>query len=156
MRTILNLGCGNKALTAKPGERVINHDRSPHRPEVTCVHDLNILPWPWPDASCDLIVARAVFEHLDMDLVRSLDECWRLLRPGGQLDLKLPYWRSEGSYDDPTHRWRYTLRSLEIFDPDTPRGKEYGFYTPRKWRILRAPRLNRAQTSIYAVLEVRR
>lgn len=148
---ILNLGCGNKLV-----EGAVNHDRIQHRPEVDVAHDLNEMPWPWPDESFDLIVARAVFEHLDRDLVQSLDECWRLLRPGGELSIKLPYWDSDNSYQDPTHRWFFSLRALDQFDPATERGQQYGFYTERKWEIIKGPRLNQARTSIHATLRVRK
>ena len=151
MADILNLGCGDRPM---PG--AVNHDRIKHRPEIDVAHDLNVLPWPWPDDAFDLVVARAVFEHLDIDLVKSLDECWRILRRGGQVGLKLPYFGAENSYVDPTHRWFFALGSFDQFDPDTERGKAYGFYTDRKWRIVKPARFNRAKTSIYATLEVRK
>ncbi len=148
---ILNLGAGNKIMAG-----AVNHDRIKHRDEIDVVWDLNVLPWPWQDNSFDMIVARAVLEHLNIDLLASLNECWRILRPGGVLHVKLPYWRADAAYADPTHRWQFCLESLDLFDPDTPRGQEYSFYTQRKWRIIKPPRLNRAQTSIYAALEVRK
>lgn len=153
---VLNLGAGNKPMASDNARHVVNHDRTAHRLEINAVHDLNVLPWPWPDNSFDQIIARAVFEHLDIDLVRSLNECWRLLRPDGVLHLKLPYWNSDNSYQDPTHRWFFSLRALDQFDPDTERGKEYGFYTPYKWQIVKGARLNDAKTSIYATLRVRK
>jgi predicted SAM-dependent methyltransferase len=153
-KTVLQLGCGGT-----PKGNAVNHDRVKHSPHVDVAHDLNRLPWPWPDCSFEHIVARAVLEHLDIDLVESLNECWRLLRPGGTIFLKLPYVGAEHSYDDPTHRWFFTLRSLDQFDPDTERGKTYGFYTPRKWRILSVVYNKgeaKASTSIIAKLEVRK
>ena len=147
----LNLGCGNAPLPD-----ATNHDLTKHRPEIAVTWDLNNLPWPWEDASFDLVVAKAVLEHLRLNLVESVNECWRILRPGGQLYLKLPIWNHERSYDDPTHYWRYTLRSCNVFDPDTAEGANYGMYTNRKWRIVRAAELNKARTSIHVVLEVRK
>ncbi len=148
---ILNLGAGNKVI---PG--AVNHDRTAHRPEIDVVHDLNLMPWPWEDNAFDLIVARAVLEHLCCTLIESLGECWRILRPRGQLQVKLPYCRAEQSYDDPTHYWHFTLRSLDYFDPDTKYGHDYGFYTPRKWKIVGAPKLNPSRSSIWATLQVRK
>jgi SAM-dependent methyltransferase len=148
---ILNLGAGNKLV---PG--AVQHDLVKHRPEIDVAWDLNEMPWPWADSSFDLIVARAVFEHLDRDLVQSLNECWRILRPGGLLSIKLPYWKADAAYEDPTHRWFFTLGSLAQFDPDTERGKQYAFYTKRQWQIVKGPRLNQAQTSIFWTLRVRK
>ena len=148
---VLNLGAGNRII-----EGAVNHDLRRHRPEIDVVHDLNVLPWPWADESFDLIVARSVFEHLDRDLVACLDQCWRILQPGGTIQIKVPYWRADAAYEDPTHRWFFTLGSFDLFDPDTERGQQYGFYTERKWRIVRPARLNNAKTSIFVDLQVRK
>lgn len=148
---VLNLGCGNK-----PIEDAVNHDLTKHRDYVDVTWDLDEMPWPWEDASYDLIVAYSVFEHLKEDLVVILNECWRILRPGGKVRLKLPHWNSDISHRDPTHRWFYSLGSLDQFDPDTRRGKEYTFYTDRKWRIVRPARLNNAKSSFRVVMEVRK
>jgi len=151
MSDILCLGAGNKPIAG-----AINHDIRKHRPEIAVAHNLNALPWPWADNSFDVIVARAVLEHLDIDLLTSMNECWRLLRPGGEAQIKLPYWKADSAYSDPTHRWFFSPDIFAGFDPDTERGKEYAFYTERKWQIVKGPRLNRAQTSIYATLRVRK
>ena len=148
---VLNLGCGNK-----PIEGAVNHDRIKHRKYVDVAHDLNELPWPWADESFDRIVALAVLEHVEPDLVATLDECWRILRKGGRVQLKLPYWNSEISHRDPTHRWFFSMGSFDQFDPDRRRGKEYTFYTDRKWRIVKGPKMNNAKSSIYVVMEVRK
>lgn len=145
---ILNLGCGNRLIKG-----AIQHDRIKHRPEINVAHDLNILPWPFEDSSFDKIVALAVFEHLDIDLVASLNECHRILRPGGQVVIKLPLHDGFNAYDDPTHRWLFSLRSLNQFCPQTKRGREYGFYTPFKWKFIKKPRANKAKSSFWATLE---
>jgi SAM-dependent methyltransferase len=150
MRT-LNLGAGNKILP-----EAINHDLRLHRPEIDVAWDLNDQPWPWDDDSFDLVVAQAVFEHLRRNLVETLNECWRILAPGGRLRVKLPYWNHANSYMDPTHYWQFDLGTLDLFDPDTKYGQSYSFYTDRKWRIVVAPRLNDARSSIHATLEVRK
>ncbi len=149
---VLNVGCGNKLLKQIPGWEVVNHDRTRHRPEVDVVWDLNVIPWPWADESFGLVYACAVLEHLRVSLLESIDECHRILMPAGLLRLKLPYWKHEQAYNDPTHFWKCGLGIFDIFDPRTKRGHDYAFYTPRKWKILRV-RLNREQTSIIATLE---
>ena len=148
---LLVLGCGNRPF---PG--AVNHDRTKHREEIDVVWDLNDLPWPWADNSFDKINATAVLEHLRLNLIESLNECWRILRPGGTIYLKLPHWKHDTSWMDPTHYWKYSLRVLEVFDPDTKFGKRYTFYTPYKWKIIKGPILNEAKSSIVATLEVRK
>ena len=119
----LVLGCGNK-----PKADAINHDIIKHRPEVVVAWDLNDRPWPWADCSFDMIFASAVLEHLRITLIESMAECWRILRPGGQVHLKVPYWNHRNSYADPTHYWRYDVTTFHFFDPDTKLGRQYGFY----------------------------
>jgi SAM-dependent methyltransferase len=153
---ILNIGCGRKFVTPKEGDRIVNHDRVKHCAQVDVAHDLNDLPWPWEDNSFDFIVACAVLEHLRLNLVESLNECWRILRPGGHIHMKLPYWQSDAAHQDPTHYWFFTLGSFDQFDPETKRGRDYAFYTVRKWRIDRPPRLNPEKTSIIVLMEVRK
>ena len=148
---ILNLGAGNRIIAD-----AVNHDLVKHRPEIAMAWDLNELPWPWPDNSFDLIWAWSVLEHLKLNLLESLDECWRILRPKGQIYLKIPYWKSDVSYNDPTHRWAFGLNCLDQFDPDTWRGKTYSYYTPRKWKLIKRPEPNHCQSSIIATLEVRK
>ncbi len=148
MTDVLNIGCGNRLIAG-----AVHHDRVKHRPEIDVVHDLNVRPWPWADKSFDQIVALAVLEHLDIDLVASLNECHRILRPGGQVVIKLPLQSGSNAYDDPTHRWFFTLNSLDQFCPETERGRDYGFYTPLKWRFVKRPTANKSQTSLWATLE---
>jgi predicted SAM-dependent methyltransferase len=148
-KPILNLGCGNKLVAG-----AVQHDRIKHRDEIDVVWDLNILPWPWEDGSFDRIVAWAVLEHLRQDLIESMNECWRILRPGGQIQLKLPYWQHENSYTDPTHYWHYTLKTCDIFDPHTEYGSQYRFYTDKKWALVMPARLNNGGSSFFVTLQV--
>lgn len=131
---ILNLGAGNRLVHG-----AVNHDRVKHRPEIDVAHDLNNMPWPWPDGSFDRIVAWSVLEHLQPTLVTSIDECWRLLERGGLLEIKLPRWDLETSWIDPTHYWKVTLATLDHFVPGTQRGDDYSFYTERKWMYVNPP-----------------
>lgn len=147
---ILNLGAGNKLI-----DGAVNHDQVKHRPEIDIVWDLNVLPWPWKDESFDFVVVRAVLEHLQMTLFQSMDECWRLLRPGGKVYLKIPYWRHDHSFADPSHYWQFSLETVHFFDPETRIGRAYQFYPHRKWKIIKGPRLNNSKSSIHCTLRKR-
>jgi SAM-dependent methyltransferase len=125
----LNLGCGDDI---RPG--YINHDVNQHRPEVDVVHDLRALPWPWTDDSAETIRLLDVLEHLP-EVVPIIDECWRVLKPGGLLHVRVPHYQSENAWLDPTHRRGFHRDSFDYFDPDTEWGTKYGFYTSRKWNI---------------------
>lgn len=130
---ILNLGCGNRIMD---GDNVVNHDMVRHRPEINAVHDLDITPWPWGNNHFERIDARSVFEHLRLTLIEACNECWRILRPGGQLVIVYPSADGPTAHEDPTHRWFWTERSLDYLDPDTRHGQDYPYYTLMKWRIL--------------------
>ena len=78
------------------------------------------------------------------------------VRSGGTIYLKLPYWRHETSWTDPTHYHKFTLETLDVFVPETRYGGRYHWYTDRKWRYVKPPKLNPAGSSIVATLEVRK
>jgi len=129
-KRILNLGAGNRII-----EGAVNHDLWKHRPEIDVIHNLNVRPWPWYDSTFDEIQLISVAEHLEIDLIQTLDECWRLLKPGGRLIIKYPVHTSRTAHDDPTHRWFWSERALHFADPATEYGQTTGFYTQFKWKI---------------------
>lgn len=147
----LNLGAGNRPL-----DGAVNHDRRKHRVEIDIAWDLNKLPWPWEDGEFDWVHAMSVLEHLDIDLLQSIDECWRILVSGGRLRVRVPYWRHETCWRDPTHRRGYTMDTFDIFDPTTKAGREYDFYTVCKWEVVerRYIYLSYDTSSIASSLEV--
>jgi SAM-dependent methyltransferase len=125
----LNLGCGDNIVHG-----YINHDMFRHRPEVDVAHDLQVCPWPWADDSVEEILLLDVLEHLP-DVVPIIDECWRVLIPGGALNISVPHFEADHAWLDPTHRRGFHLDSFDYFDPHTPWGSAYPFYTQRKWRL---------------------
>jgi len=154
-KRILILGAGNK-----PSGNAVNHDITKHRPEIDIAWDLNDLPWPWGDSMFDSITAWAVLEHLYHDVLRSMNEIWRIGAPGCIANIKLPYWRSEVSHNDLTHHWFVGLNCFDQLDPSTRRGSEYAFYTPCEWTILSCAlnkggtsALNKGGTSVLAKLK---
>jgi len=125
----LNLGCGDNIVYG-----YVNHDATRHRPEIDVAHDLRDLPWPWADDSAEEILLLDVLEHLP-DVVPIIDECWRVLKPGGALHISVPYYEAEHAWLDPTHRRAFHLDSFDFFDPHTRWGATYPFYTQRKWTV---------------------
>lgn len=109
----LELGCGGRKL---PGARGVD---ALALPGVDVVHDLSIFPWPFEDASADLVFANHFLEHAG-DIVKTLAEIHRILAPGGHLVLQVPYFRSVDAVTDPTHTHFFTARSLEYFTLGTP------------------------------------
>ena len=94
----LELGCG-----FQPTPGFAHHDRKKHSPWVEVVHDLDVLPWPWADGSCEWVRAIDVFEHLHVMPEAWMRECHRILAPGGTLHLQVPIFGSPWHLMDPTH-----------------------------------------------------
>jgi len=111
----LELGCGNH-----PTAGYLHHDKFKHSPHVDIAFPLEVIPWPFGDGEVEVILATDVFEHLRLDVQEWLDECWRVLKPGGLLDMRLPAWNNPYSWRDPTHRRVFHQESFLYWCPDAP------------------------------------
>src|SRR5688500_12400690 len=92
--TKLNLGCGTDI---RPG--FVNLD-SIALPGVDVVHDLDVLPLPFPDAQFDEVLCKDVLEHVDYPPL--LGEIHRVMKPGGRLTVESPHYSSRNFWIDPT------------------------------------------------------
>lgn len=134
MNLKLELGCG-----AKPTPGYLHHDRWKHSPHIDVAWDLERLPWPPPDSAFEEILATDVFEHLRLEVQEWLDECRRILKPGGLLSMRLPAWDYHYSYRDPTHRRVFHPETFYYWCPNAPGTvwQEFGRYyfgpTYDKW-----------------------
>lgn len=120
---ILHLGCGLTKI-----ENAVNHDRTLHSAHVNVAHDLDVFPWPWSSGAFDLIVAHDVVEHLRCEVCEWLDEMWRILSAGGRADIRVPDYRHENAFTDPTHRRFFTHRSFDYWDKSKELHHKYGCY----------------------------
>jgi len=116
----LDLGCG---LNPKEGFEGVDlySDKAAHRV------NLFRFPWPWANESVGELHSSHFLEHVpareveerDVDsidpavrtkfvgqdfLFAVIDECWRILAPGGRFRIVVPNARSDGAFQDPTHR----------------------------------------------------
>ncbi len=127
-KTKLHLGCGHIIK-----EGWLNHDLVP-LPGVDVVHDLRVFPWPFEDGQFEEVYADNVLEHL-RDTVRTMEEIYRITKPGAKVFIGVPYWNSFEAWGDPTHERLFSEEIFEFFDPTTWRGKERSYYTNAKFRI---------------------
>jgi SAM-dependent methyltransferase len=120
----LDVGCG---VNKYPG--AIGIDRIPGTAaDVLC--DLDFFPWPLRDASFDQVRAVHVIEHV-ADVIRTMEEFHRLLRPGGVLYIATPHYTDFSSFCDPTHRWHLNSFSLRYFGADNA---GFGYYSGVRFR----------------------
>lgn len=118
---LLNLGCGSDPQA----DGVVNVDMV-RLPQVDVVHDLDVLPWPWDDSSVEGILAQDVFEHVN-NPIGFMTEAHRVLEPGGDILMKVPHFRHQDAYTDPTHKrfcteytWDYWIKGTVLFDRHNP------------------------------------
>jgi SAM-dependent methyltransferase len=107
-------------------------------PGIDVVHDLADIPWPLPDACCQLVVMSHVIEHLKpWTFFPIMDELWRVMKPGGQLLIATPYPGTPRWQQDPTHCLNFTERGPHYLDPDCQMSgcTLYDVYRPRPWKI---------------------
>jgi glycosyltransferase involved in cell wall biosynthesis len=107
----LNLGCCDSTLTG-----FVNVDIVP-APDVE-VADLS-LPWPWPDNSVDHVRAWDIIEHLP-DKILTMNELWRVLKPGGTAEIAVPTTDGTGAFQDPTHVSFWNRRSFLYYEAGNP------------------------------------
>lgn len=123
----LDIGCGENK---QPG--FVGMDKR-NLPGIDVVHDLEVFPWPLEDECCSVIVASHILEHIKPWLTLDIfNEMWRVMKPGGQLAIALPYAGSPGFWQDPTHCNGFNEATFQYFDPAYPL---YQIYKPKPWRI---------------------
>jgi len=92
----LDLACGQNrtegyfGIDIAPGEK------------VDAVVDLTQFPWPIESDSVEDIVCNHYVEHTP-DLIKFMDEVYRILKPGGKIKVISPYYNSVRCWQDPTH-----------------------------------------------------
>lgn len=70
------------------------------------VVDTRAFPWPIEDGLVDQVYAAFYFHRLDKPARWAfMDECWRVLKPGGQLVMVMPHWSSMRAIADPLAEW---------------------------------------------------
>lgn len=89
----LNLGCCDAHI---PG--FVNVDRCEPADQIADLRHR----WPWNDNSVDEVRAHDIIEHLP-NAIFTMNELWRVLRPGGRAEIVVPTTEGRGADQDPTH-----------------------------------------------------
>ncbi|MBV8864150.1 MAG: methyltransferase domain-containing protein [Acidobacteriaceae bacterium] len=123
-RLVLDVGCGiNKCPGAIGIDRNLNT-----RADV--IVDLDQYPFPFADSSFREVRAIHVIEHVS-NVIRTIEEFYRLLEPGGRAIIVTPHYTDFSSFCDPTHRWHLNSFSLKYFGEDHG---GYAYYSPANFR----------------------
>lgn len=121
---ILDVGCGVKKYAGS-----IGIDRNPaSAADVIC--DLDRFPYPFADRSFDALRAIHVIEHVH-DVIRTMEEFHRLVRPGGRVRIETPHYTDFSSFCDPTHRSHLNSYSFRYFGEDHA---GFGYYSNVRFR----------------------
>jgi SAM-dependent methyltransferase len=127
----IDLGCGRHRT---PGH--IGVDRLPLK-GVDVVADLEA-PLPFRANSIDRIYSKSVMEHVG-NFEAAMEELHRVVRPDGEIIIRVPHFSSPLSFSDYTHRRFFGYYTFDYFVPEEEqksRRKVPDYYTAFKFRIL--------------------
>jgi SAM-dependent methyltransferase len=96
----------------------------------------------------DLLLDKKIIKQADKEkyigehnpgpiFMRMMDEIWRIMKPGGELLVAVPYATSSGFHQDPSHINMINEVTWDYFDPMGPfsNGMLWAIYAPKPWRI---------------------
>lgn len=72
-------------------------------------------PWPWEESSVDEVVAMDIFEHLPSKR-ETMNELYRVLKPGGIAVVEVPTVRGVGAVCDLTHVSYWSAGDFEYYE----------------------------------------
>lgn len=138
----LNIGCGSDVRKGYVNIDCIEYDETLHGNKQYLQLDLEVGRLPFPKGSVEEIRAMHIMEHLH-SFPKLMNECHRVMKPGGSLYINVPCYPSSEAFQDPTHVRFFTEKTLMYFIQGAflyeHVGKSYG-YEP--WRRLGQQRIN--------------
>lgn len=123
----LDVGCGTKK---KEGAIGIDFNT---QTDADVIHNLEVFPYPFTDNEFDKIYCDNVIEHLN-DVIKTMEELWRISKPGGDIEIVVPYFRSKYAAIDPTHKHYFTIDSFSYFNPNHHFFQRYK-YSDKKMKV---------------------
>lgn len=122
----INLGCGNVHLD---GYLNVDNEATAAADKIL---DLDKLPWDLKDNSAEEVFCSHVLEHLD-NVVATIAEIHRVLKPGGLLRVIAPYYASPGAFYDLTHKHFFGYKSFDQFFDNRP----YGYVPKTRFKLVK-------------------
>lgn len=126
----IDLGCGPGKKKGYIGLDI--HDYSDLYPKGEFIQwDLEKGALPFCTNSVKRINATSVLEHIH-NLIPLMNDCWRVLKPGGEIYILVPKAGSEGSFRDPTHCRFFMNKTFDYFT----KGTRQENYDIKPWKIV--------------------
>lgn len=126
----VDLGCGKRK---KPG--YIGIDVRPFK-EVDFQIDIEKDKFPFKDNSIDAIDSESMFEHLtSRGLFHCIDECWRVLKPKGQIRITVPKFPCGISVLHPDHKRFFIPDTFSFFQVPADGIDPHGYLNGRFWHV---------------------
>jgi len=102
-------------------------------------HNLTIFPYPFEDNCADAIELNSVLEHIPIPLQQPIiNECFRILKLGGTLTIRVPHFTSFHAYNDIEHHRGYTSHSFDGFIRNIEPNSMHEYYDRKKFRSSQA------------------
>lgn len=131
--TKINIGCGRDYR-----EGWINIDFS-HDCKADYYRDIGEDTLRESDESADLVYISGVLEQIgpNENLIHALNECWRVLKPGGQIVIVVPNARHAIAHRDPMDIRKFTPATFNYFVDGFQEYRDYGsVYGFKPWQTL--------------------
>jgi SAM-dependent methyltransferase len=80
----------------------------------TCQSTAGMLPFP--DESIESIISHHCMEHISGSFLHLMDECWRVLKPGGLVRIIVPLFPSTAAVEDPDHKRYFMENTFATFE----------------------------------------
>ena len=126
---VLEIGSGKNYYVGKENEEVIHLDKI-RLPHVEVVCDVNKEKLPFNADSFDCVYMDNVLHLLD-DTIKIIEECYRVLKPGGKLIIKVPHYSSFNAYRDLLAKHHFTRFSMDYFKKDN----SLNFYSNARFKV---------------------
>jgi predicted SAM-dependent methyltransferase len=133
----LNLACGEDIRPIKDNWLNVDVFKAPGVEYL----DLYTLPWPLNDNEFDLVLASHILEHVPFHLeqyghtknflIMFMEEVWRILKPGGIIEIIVPGGINSFAHAI-DHKRIVTAKTFHIFYPQDV----WSYYTDRRFELI--------------------
>jgi predicted SAM-dependent methyltransferase len=118
----LDIACGQNKQKGFKGIDIVPG------PEVDFVWDLEKFPWePIPDNSVEEVYVSHYAEHTK-DLIKFMDEVYRICVPGAKVTILGPYYTSIRCWQDPTHTRALSEATWMYYNQDWLKANKLNHY----------------------------